>query len=261
MFFNRFSKQKVSANRSRVNAALSLVIVFVSLAAIAADAGSPVLKAVFAVGQAQTLRTWDIAALKKLKQVASQEKDPHSGVMAFYQGPLLSAVIDEAMSSLPPEKRAQVDLVILKGSQGEQALIPRGFIVKYPFLLSFNKEKNGLNSAAPSTSHPKLSKEGAPLGTFFLAGVDQIELTNYQDRYGPYYLKRRTDPAAIRGEKFYMQNCLGCHSTGAGPAPARLEKWSADHSKVRGLAKLGDKEMKSLMSYLLARQSEQKPQK
>lgn len=240
---------------------LSLVLNICVATTWATDSGSALLKAVLRTdGGAQSeLRTWDISALKKLKQVTSQERDPQTGTLAFYHGPLLSAVIDDAMVGLPPEKKAQVDLVILKGTQGQYALIPRGFIVKYPFLLAFNKEKNGLNSVAPTTSRPGLFKEGAPLATFFLIGVDQIELANYQDRYGPYFLKRRTDPAAMRGEKFFMQNCLVCHSNGVGPSVVRLEHWVADHSKVgkvRGLAKPGDKDMKSLMSYLQARQAE-----
>jgi mono/diheme cytochrome c family protein len=225
------------------------------------------------VGEARELKSWSLPEFKTLKQVSSREKDPRSGAELKWQGVLLSTVLEKAMAELRPEERAQVDLVILRSESGAQALVPRGFVVKYPLMLAYSRERQGegdlgtLFSVAPWTSKPKIRDEGLPLETLFLNHVQTVELGSYQSLYGSLFLKRRTDPAAVRGEKLFVQNCLACHGTGKGPSvsdlmnPTHEQKTrtfagSAGHSNVMGLPKMTDRDRRALTSYLDSHKAE-----
>jgi mono/diheme cytochrome c family protein len=118
-------------------------------------------------------------------------------------------------------------------------------------------------SVAPWTSSPKIAAEGMALDSLFISKVTRIEFSNYREQFSSLFLKRRTDPAAMRGEKFFVQNCLSCHATGPGPSVVELSGAqksrslaSVGHPQMKGVPKLGDKEIRSLTSYLEAFHSE-----
>src|SRR6185437_7186100 len=127
----------------------------------------------------------------------------------------------------------------------------RSFIVKYPMLLAVRengKKLDELKSVAPWTSHPRTRKEGLPLETYFVSGVNEIDLDNYRERYGDIFLKERTDPVAMRGEKIFIQGCLGCHDSQPGMVKAR--NWQGTHPSVNGGPELNKPEFRALNSYL-----------
>ncbi len=179
-----------------------------------------------ATGGPQELKSWSMTELqdhKAHKEMTRHEKDPVSGKVVGFQGVQLSILVDEALKTLTADQRAQIDLVVLKGDKGSQALVPRWFIQKYPVLVALSRdhktlgEQGPLYSVVPWTSVSKISKEAVPLESFFVAGLQQIEFANYKERFGRYYLKRRSDPAAIRGEKLFVQSCATCHAAGSAP--------------------------------------------
>ena len=233
--------------------------------AMGAASGDFTLKAELSrAGTRQELKNWSLAELRTLRQISCQEKDPQSLKICSWKGVSLSALVDGALKDLSAEERAHVDLVILRNEKGDQALIPRAFVVKYSILLATERDKKNLGtlgplySVAPWTSNSKIKQEGMFLEALFISNVDHIELTNYKERYSGLYLKRRTDPAAMKGEKLFVQNCLGCHATGTSPSGRALA--STGHPAVKGLPQLEAKDIRPLASYLDAYRLENPPQ-
>src|SRR4051812_42405634 len=115
---------------------------------------------------------WGKLELGQLKQVSTHEKDPVTGKMIRSHGVLLSDLIDKALSKLPPDRKAQVDLVVLKHVSGTQVLLPRSLVTKYPLLVSTEASSYGL--VVPWTSRPKILSEGLPLQSYFVSDLGAI---------------------------------------------------------------------------------------
>ncbi len=203
------------------------------------------------------LESWEIPQLKHEKRVVSREKDPLSGKVIPWDGVLLSSLVEKSLAKLNAEQRANVDLLILRSRSGQQVHLPRSLIQKYPLLVAFSPE-NSLEVVVPWTSKPKIQEEGFPLQRYFLKGLSSIELSSYQAKYQPLFLSRRTDPAAVRGERVFVQNCMGCHnSEPRGPASQTTSGASAAlppkaHPTVPGFATLPDRDRRALGSYFEA---------
>ena len=225
-------------------------------------------------GQVQELKHWTLGELAQLKRSQTREKDPHSGKVLQWEGVVLSQLVDSALEKLPLESRAQVDLVILKGDDGDQAVIPRSFINKYPFLLAYRWNPGAssslshlgpLFSVVPWTSKPSVFNEDLPIEKYFVKSLSKVELASYRELYGQLYLKRRTDPFAMRGEKLYVQNCVSCHhesSGGGGPhlllADERSHRFMHEgHPSLHATpVRLTDRDRRSVLRYFEAYRSE-----
>ena len=218
-------------------------------------------------GPEQELKAWEFSDLSKLKQTSSQEKDPASGKLTRYKGVLLSQVLETAMDSLSVEHKAQVDLLILKNASGGQVLLPRSVITKYPVLLALRGDQASV--VIPWTSKPKILREELPVESYFISNLTRIELSNSRERYESVYLKRRSDPLAIRGEKVFVQNCVGCHVGGnkpttmdltniAGESTTRRMASDGHPAQVKGAPRLNDRDRRALLSYLEAYRSEKR---
>ncbi|MCM2323444.1 MAG: cytochrome c [Oligoflexia bacterium] len=205
----------------------------------------------------QSLRSWTPAELKTFRLSQAQEKDK-TGKTLKWEGILLSRLVDAALEKLTVEQKAQVDLLVLKNGEGGQAIIPRHVVEKYPLLVAHRKSGKELDSATvvvPVSTAPKIQDEGLPLGTYGLAGLSHVELTSYPLRYSSLFLKRRTDPAAIRGEKMFVRNCIACHSGGPTSLSSNTEARSlasAGHSRIGDVPQLSERDVRALVSYLEA---------
>jgi mono/diheme cytochrome c family protein len=237
-----------------------LLILFSSFAM----AGEGVQFSWTASSPAQELKHFESNDFSKFKSVSSQEKDPATGKLTPYKGVLLSQLIEKAMDPLPLDHKAQLDLVILSGASGGQVLLPRSVITKYPVMVALNGGSPSV--VMPWTSKPKLLQEGLPVESYFVTGVTRVELSNYRERFGRFFLKRRTDPSAMRGEKIFVQQCISCHAGGVGGALADLsgeakarKLASTGHPVIKGSPKLNEKELRSLVNYLDAYRSENSP--
>lgn len=193
-----------------------------------------------------------------------------------WTGVLLAELIQKGLSQLPAEKKATVDLVGLTSKGGQQVLIPRYVIVKYPVALVYQKNRQPIPESdggpfqlfIPSAAAKKITQEGLPVERFALSQVHQIEPSNYQDRFGTFFLKRRTDPSAMRGEKLFVQSCLSCHFHGisypAHPARAPQQAWARNrevssqrkHPSASGVPNFSERDWRALASYFDAYQSE-----
>jgi hypothetical protein len=210
----------------------------------------------------QALATWTGAEISKFKRVSSREQDPATGQIVSWSGTSLSGIVEKALSQLPPEKKAQFDLIVARNAQGAQALIPRSIVNKYPLLLGQARDGGPMTVVVPWTSRSKIRSEELPLQTFFVSGVSRIEFTSYREKYGNLFLKRRTDPAAMRGEKLFVKNCVGCHD-GGGKSPLELSAEvharklaSAGHPAGKDLPKLAERDLRAVVSYLDAYRAE-----
>ncbi len=243
-------------------------------------------------GMQQELTAWTLSDLMRLKRVMAREKDPETGRWVHWEGVLLSYLLDLALENLPVERRAQVDLVLLKSRSGQTAFIPRALIGKYPLMLALpvaQSEEGGpqgengtqstalLHSVVPWSSKPKILTEELPLESFYISDVTRVELTSYQDRFSSFFLKRRTDPSAIRGEKIFVQNCVCCHGLRQS-APSSWESLGslASFSKMKGdqavrslssqrhprgsfIVSLNERDRRSIVRYLEAHKLENPP--
>lgn len=214
--------------------------------------------------KSESLKSWLPAELLQINSRLVEEKN-HEGRSIRWKGILFSKWIEQALEALPLASRAQVDLLILKTASGAQAIIPRYVITRFPILLA----TPALNKVDPTQHRPfsvvvpgnlvsKLLDQGLPVGTFSVQDITEIQLTSYRAKFSSLFLKRRTDPAAIRGEKMFVQNCVSCHSAGRGLSldghPRNLA--SSGHPKASGITQLSDRDVRALISYLQAYRSE-----
>ena len=106
--------------------------------------------------------------------------------------------------------------------------------------------------------------ESLPIERFFVADVREIELANFDRHYAGVLLKRRTDPVLARGEKLYVQSCMGCHGVHSWPA---VEAFARElplkgypeerHRAVLGMPQLRDQDLRALLAYFHALKGEQ----
>lgn len=181
-----------------------------------------------------------------MKNDSSREADPQSGEVKTWKGPLMSLVLEKTIDTLPGDQKAQVDLIVLKTGSGEQIRIPRWLVTKYPVLLV--PKDNTFRLVLPWTSKPKIKDEGLPLTRYQLSNITQVELASYQQEFGSLYLKRRTDPLALRGEKLLVQNCTTCHELGIENQARKVT--TTGHPAAKEAPKLESRDMRALIFYL-----------
>ncbi len=222
--------------------------------------GYPIAVTLKIGGVQKNLRSWVGSDFRKLKWLSSVEKDPGTGDRVSWRGIVMGDLTEKSLEGLPADQKAQVDLVLLKTKGGRTGLMPRAYLKQYPVLLSSKKNSKDLgswHSVMPWTSKTKILKEGAPLEALFLSDVTELQLTNFRDEYPTVFLKMRTDPVAMRGEKLFVVSCLVCHAMGNGPSMNEisgvepLNRLSRNgHPVIKGTPAMGDREKRSLATYL-----------
>ena len=217
----------------------------------------------------QVLKDYSPEELAKRKEATLTEADPLAkDEKAKFLGPSLSALVQDTTKSLSAADRATTDLVVLKTRTGKEALMPKAFLVKYPQIqLALKRNGQPLGPEAPrvvlpASTNAKIRKEGILLAPLFVSELSEITLTSYEKRFGRFILTRRTDPAAMRGEKLFLQNCVACHSqpgavTSSLASAEKIEKVAGgSHPEIAGLRELKSlfdkKATRSLSSYLEA---------
>jgi hypothetical protein len=222
--------------------------------------------------ETRVLKEIPITELEARKQATLTEVDPvakdGSKEPTKFQGVSLSVLIDETTKALTAADRSTTDLVVLKTRTGREVLMPKAFLVKYPqILLALKRNGQPLGAEAPrvvlpASSNAKIRKENMLLEPLFVSELAAVTLSNYERRYGEFFLKRRTDPAAMRGEKLFLQNCVTCHTQpqvamSVLTSSEKVQKVAAgEHPEVPGnhgfKAIFDKKALRSLVSYLEA---------
>ncbi len=186
-----------------------LILLMTTVCEIASHASVSSLNVVF---HDQNLLSLNFDEMKRKKTVSFNEKVPGETQGQAFQGTNLSTLLENWVKKLSPEKRATIDLVILKVEKGTEILIPRSFFVKYPVYLVADATA-GFRTIVPWSSKPRMKDENLPLEKYFAAGITAIEFSSYRERYSWAFLEKKSEPAVLRGEKLFVQNCLSCHGT------------------------------------------------
>jgi len=209
----------------------------------------------------KVLGSYTLEDLAHRKQSTLMETDPELKKPAQFKGVSLSGLVEDAAKSLTADDRSHIDLIILKGKT-KTAYMPRAFLVKYPTIQLALSENGKAISAPrvilPASSNTKIKRESVLLDTLFVPELESVVLTSYTFHYADLFLKKRTDPAAMRGEKLFMQNCLSCHQSGTKSASFAEVAAHPPVPEVSGLENiLGPKQVRSLRSYLEAYQAQE----
>lgn len=187
------------------------------------------------------------SAQKPLPFDANHKKMTLSENKVQWTGYSLSEIVEKASQSLTPAEKSGIDLVVLVNDQGKEVFLPRAFLVKYPRIILSTRV------VLPKQTQPKILKEGLQLELLELEGVSKVLLTSYQERFGFFKLIKRTDPAAVRGERLFLQNCVFCHSKEKSLTLTE-EQLTASVSKTSHpvflISKLEKKEIRSISRYL-----------
>ena len=78
--------------------------------------------------------------------------------------------------------------------------------------LASRESREGLKVVLPFQSQPKIRQETLPLAQYEKKGIQQIILTRLEAIVSAdVFLRDRADPLALRGEKRFLQSCVGCH--------------------------------------------------
>ncbi len=219
----------------------------------------------------RVLKNFELGELESRKLATLTERDPlakNTQENVKFQGLSLSQLIEEATKTFSAADRSDTDLVVMKTRAGREALMPKAFLVKYPQIqiaLKKNGQPLGVESprlVLPATTNAKIQKENMLLEPMFVSELASITLSSYERRYGSFFLKRRTDPAAMRGEKLFLQNCITCHTQAAVTmvyltSSDKIHKVAqGEHPNVpgnHGFSTIFDKKaIRSLVSYLEA---------
>ena len=209
------------------------------------------------------LGDFQLGGLPAAMRHKSTEKDPSQGEVVAWEGILLAPLLEKALEKLTVDQRASIDLVTLVGKTA-RAAIPRSFISKgFLFLAVKRSGKEGLGdrgpilSVVPWTSKPKSLSEALPVQRYFVPALNQIILESSQVVYGGFFLAKRGDPRAVRGERIFVQACMCCHDSGSREKnfPLSLTLDQA-HRGVPGFPNMSEQDTRAVQTYIKAFASE-----
>lgn len=202
-----------------------------------------------------------VAEFPQLKKVELKESVTPGGPLQTVQGYRVSQWVELKFEKekWTAEQKAAVDLIVFRDRSGKRVPISRVLLTKYPFLLS--PEKGSFRLIVPTQSQPRIRTEGIPVEAMRLDAVEAVDLAHFKAEFERFFLTKRTDPVALRGEKLALQNCQICHQESlTSPAlaaggwshlmkPEVLSKFLGGHPGNSVQAQLTEKERKSVVSY------------
>ncbi len=207
-------------------------------------------------GLQKSLKPWDFQTESTTLKAHSRRELEKS-----WKGVLFSEFFNQATSGIPLAEKAKIDLLVLKDDKGESRVVPRAFIQKYPALLAKStQEKNpqALSFVVPYSTHGKqLVLEMVPYQGFNFSNISSVEFTNFRQLYGSeVFLKRRSDPVLLLGEKRFVHTCMGCHYSPKNPSLTFARKVGATelvkekHKGMEGFPALTPTDHKALTDFL-----------
>lgn len=158
-----------------------------------------------------------------------------------WEGVLLFTLIEKSFEELTPEERSLTDWVVVTTVDGRRVSFPRFLANRYQVMIGRPKDHGpgGWKLLLPLESQPKIKQEVLPLASVRGVSISQITLTRLEAIVAQgLFLKDRSNPVALRGEKRFLQTCVSCHQSqvkyqGAlgllkdiPPNHPKLENWS-----------------------------------
>jgi hypothetical protein len=170
-------------------------------------------------------------------------------------GVLLTDLAAEALKALTAADKSRLDLVMVSLADGPQLWIPWA----------------ALKTLRLELKVPELTLKVRPTsGDLPYAGVtaweghraSAVEFANVQQKLGPWFLTKRTDPIALRGEKLFVQGCASCYAQGAAttlsalkPRLRALGEQPFEHPALKPSGarpvKLSEKDQRALATYVV----------
>lgn len=160
-------------------------------------------------------------------------------------------IFEESAKVMELNERADIDLVTIFGEDADgkpkRARVPRFMIWRGALKIEWDAKKKSLRSWG-TTTHLKV-----PLDLFEVRKITKFELSRHAVVYPGTTLKIRTNPAASRGQKFFTQNCMACHSFAKPLEPTQLkgdvfEKFAERHQRFPSL-RLEHRDIRGLTAY------------
>ena len=209
----------------------------------------------------EKLKDWGQEALGGLKGQNFIAHDPERGGPQNWSGYSLEDVVQTSLERLSLYQRSTVDLVVLKGADGTvKALIPRAFLRRQWVLLVREGEgaEQTWRTVAPWKPTALRKHEVVPSRKYFVNELREVELTSYQAHFAGVRLQQRRDPFLLRGERIFVQNCMGCHYGNDWPdaVPAQAEHLlslglpKALHEKISEMPTLHEADWRGVEKYI-----------
>lgn len=162
-------------------------------------------------------------------------------------------LFENSASVLPLNDLASIDLVTIT-TDSKTIRVPRFLIWRGFFQFKWNSKTGELSSRLKNVESGRIL---VPNWYFDVNNIRKIELSDHHVSYPQTSLKIRTNPAASRGEKVFIQNCLACHSVSTYGSPKlnpaalskeRLTAFATIHKKWPEL-KLDARSERGLIEY------------
>lgn len=156
--------------------------------------------------------------------------------------------LEKVTRGLDLNDRAEIDILTMSNADGSQIVrVPRFMVVRKKVFLKLQNDQHQMRLSLIWKNAESYRKN--------LNAITKIQLAHHRFVYPDTWQFSRTNPAASRGEKIFVQNCLSCHSVpGAKPlSPQQIpehisENFDRQHSSVHQL-KLDAKEARGLEVY------------
>lgn len=159
----------------------------------------------------RALKVWTLDRLQK--EMKWMERSEDGG---RWEGVLLFTLIEKSFEELSPEERSLTDWVLVTTSDGRRVSFPRFLANRYQVMIGRPKDAShgGWRLLLPMDSQPKIKQEMLPLSSVRGVSISQITLTRLEAMVAQdLFLKDRTNPVALRGEKRFLQTCVSCHQS------------------------------------------------
>ncbi|HTL13440.1 MAG TPA: hypothetical protein VL588_13180 [Bdellovibrionota bacterium] len=213
-------------------------------------------------GRVVALKSFKIADLLARKQVRVAGHGPGSSDSHEWSGVPITELINGVLAESPQARAFEIDLLVLKTADGAKSILPRSFINKYPVILALKKEGSALSKISTVVRNPESSdirREMLPVDSYFVSGLVEIEMANYREQFPSVFLKNRSDPRRMRGERLFVKTCMGCHGRSEWPMGDALSRKLLGrgrdlplHPGVEGMPSLAEPDHAGLKSYFEA---------
>lgn len=154
--------------------------------------------------ESQELQTWAESELQEefeLEAIPGADGDREEG----YSLEKILEITMETHMTLP--ERSRVDWLVLKTSEGPKMMVSAGLL------------RRDWSLYLPGSGEVRFARDGEPLPLERLESLSirEIEVGSIAAQFPTAQLRRRSNPALLRGEKYFMQTCLACHGADGWP--------------------------------------------
>lgn len=131
-----------------------------------------------------------------------------------WEGVTFLSLLERSFEELTPEERSLTDWLVVTTYDGKRVSFPRFLTNRYQVLVGRAKDRpaDGWHLVLPVEAQPKIRQEFLPLSALRGVSIQQITFTRLEAVVAQdLFLRDRSNPLALRGEKRFLQTCVACH--------------------------------------------------